>query len=69
MLVLSRNVGTSLKIDGDIKIYVMAVRGNQVKLGIDAPPEVVILRNELDDKRDKGIMSPSSPDFVDWRKS
>ena len=69
MLVLSRKVGTSLRIDGKIRIYVLETKGNQVKLGIEAPKDIVVLRNELDDKRDKGIMSPSSPDFVDWRKS
>ena len=53
MLVLSRKVGTSLKIDGDIKIYVMAVKGQQVRLGIEAPPTTIVLRNELDDRRKK----------------
>jgi len=69
MLILTRRIGSSIKIDGDIQIHVMKTKGSTVTLGIDAPAETVILRTELDDKRDKGIMSPSSPDFVDWRKS
>jgi carbon storage regulator len=53
MLVLSRRVGSSLRIDGGIKIYVLGTKGNQVKLGIEAPKDVVVLRTELDDRRKK----------------
>jgi carbon storage regulator len=50
MLVLSRKHGQSLVIDGVTVIRVLEIRGNLVRLGIDAPAEVAVLRSELTDK-------------------
>jgi carbon storage regulator len=47
MLVLSRKIQERLIIDGDIRISVVDIRGNQVRLGIEAPDRVAILREEL----------------------
>ena len=47
MLVLSRTQGTAITLDDDIEIEVIAIQGNQVKLGIRAPQEIEILRSEL----------------------
>lgn len=47
MLVLSRKIGENLLIDGSIKIRVMEVKGNRVRLGIEAPSDVSIVREEL----------------------
>ncbi len=47
MLVLTRKVNESIVIDGDITIKVVGVRGNQVRLGITAPPSRSIYRSEL----------------------
>jgi carbon storage regulator len=47
MLILSRRVGETLLIDGDIKIVVLECARNGVRLGIEAPPEVTIWRGEL----------------------
>ncbi len=47
MLVLSRKEGQAIVIDGDIKITLIAIRGNQVRIGIDAPSSVQVLREEL----------------------
>jgi carbon storage regulator len=47
MLVLSRKNGECIVIDGGIKVQVIGVGGNRVRLGIDAPKELLILRNEL----------------------
>ncbi len=52
MLVLSRKAGESIQIDGQIKITIVTVRGNRVKVGIEAPEEVQILRSELRDSRE-----------------
>ena len=52
MLVLSRKAGESIQIDGQIKITIVTVRGNRVKVGIEAPEEVRILRSELRDSRE-----------------
>jgi carbon storage regulator len=48
MLVLSRKVGESIVIDGDIKISVSSVQGGRVKLCIEAPREKRVSRAELD---------------------
>lgn len=47
MLILSRRVGESLAIGDDIVVTVVAVGGNQVRLGIDAPRAVRVLRAEI----------------------
>ena len=47
MLVLRRKAGEAIVLNGIIRIYVLAVEGERVKLGIDAPPDVVIVRQEL----------------------
>jgi len=50
MLILTRRIGETLVIgDGDIKaeIMVMDIKGNQVRLGIDAPKEIPVHRLEI----------------------
>ena len=47
MLVLTRREGESLKIDGDIEVMVLGIRGGQVKIGIKAPEDVKVFREEL----------------------
>ena len=47
MLVLRRKAGEAIVLNGVIKIYVLAVEGERVKLGIEAPPDIVIVRQEL----------------------
>jgi carbon storage regulator len=47
MLILSRKAGETLLINDDIEIKIIDVSGDKVKIGIDAPKSVKILRNEL----------------------
>lgn len=47
MLVLRRKVGESIILSGVISISVLAVEGERVKIGINAPPDVTIVREEL----------------------
>jgi len=47
MLVLTRKLGESITIDDRITITVIVLKGNQVKLGIDAPAETKIYRQEI----------------------
>jgi carbon storage regulator len=47
MLVLSRKVGSSIRIGNDIILTVVKIDRNQVRLGIEAPLNVTILRQEL----------------------
>ena len=47
MLILTRRGGESLKIGDDVTITVLSVRGHQVRIGIDAPREVSVHREEI----------------------
>ncbi len=48
MLVLSRKEGERVKLGDTIVITVVGVSGDKVRLGIKAPPEVLVLREELE---------------------
>ena len=50
MLVLSRKVNEKIVIDGGIVITVVKIEGGQVRLGIDAPSQVKVFREEILDK-------------------
>lgn len=52
MLILTRRVNQTLFIGTDIKITVTGISGNSVKIGIEAPEDVVILREELAEEID-----------------
>ncbi len=47
MLILTRKLGESLLIGDDVEVTVLSVRGSQVKLGIKAPKEVSVHREEI----------------------
>lgn len=48
MLVLTRKVGEGIKIDEDIFVRIIQVKGKQVRIGIEAPRETRIQREELE---------------------
>lgn len=47
MLVLSRHRGETIRVDDDMVITVVDIRGDKVRIGFDAPPSVVVHRNEV----------------------
>lgn len=47
MLVLTRKLGESIRIGDDIEILVVSVKGDQIKLGINAPKNIEIHRKEV----------------------
>jgi carbon storage regulator len=51
MLVLSRKIGEQIVIGDDIHVMVVSVRGEKVRIGISAPKDVVVDRQEIDDQR------------------
>ena len=53
MLVLSRKINERLLLDGDIRISVLHISGNQVRLGIEAPDRVKVIREELNLRVDR----------------
>ena len=54
MLILTRKQNESIVIDDDIRITVLCDKHGQVKLGIEAPEDVEIWREEIYDRLDEG---------------
>ncbi len=50
MLILTRHIGSSLFIGDDIKVMVLNISGNQVRIGIDAPRNIAVHREEIHDR-------------------
>jgi len=50
MLILTRKSGESLMIGEDISVTVLGVKGNQVRIGINAPKDISVHREEIFDK-------------------
>lgn len=57
MLILSRKTGETLFINNDIEIKIIEVTGEKVKIGIQAPKDVKILRQELAQTMDSNKLS------------
>ncbi len=47
MLILTRRVGETVMIGGEVTVTVLGVKGNQVRLGINAPKDVAVHREEI----------------------
>ncbi len=56
MLVLSRKIGESIQIAGDIRVTVTQVRGGRVRLSIEAPNSVRVLRMEVADDSSGSVL-------------
>ncbi|MGE5432458.1 MAG: carbon storage regulator CsrA [Syntrophomonadaceae bacterium] len=50
MLILTRKLNEEIRINGDIVVKIVALSDNQVKIGIDAPGDIKILRGEVYEK-------------------
>lgn len=54
MLILTRRLGEKIVIGGNITITILGVRGNQVRVGIEAPRDVPVHREEIQDRINSG---------------
>lgn len=59
MLVLTRHPGEQLVIANNIVVTVVAIEGNKVRLGVDAPRSVRVDRKEVHDRRSADVEEPS----------
>ena len=53
MLILSRRVGEALMVGDDVTVTVLSISGNQVRIGVKAPKEVAVHREEIYDRIQK----------------
>ena len=65
MLVLSRRIGERLVIDAKITVTVIEVRGGQIRLGIEAPSEIPVWREEVAKKEMVAVQSLTPPFAVE----
>ncbi len=68
MLVLTRKLGETLLIGDNIKITVEKISKGQIKIGIDAPREVVIAREEVSKKENVQNVMPSASEIINHIK-
>ena len=61
MLVLSRRISESLMIGGDITITILGIKGNQIRIGITAPKNTAVDREEIYLKKQKEIIDVIKP--------
>lgn len=66
MLILTRRVGETLMIGSDVTVTVLGVKGNQVRIGINAPKSVAVHREEIyerikQEQQGGGVGAESTP--------
>ena len=61
MLILTRRVGETLVIGDNVRVTVLGVRGHQVRIGVDAPKDISVHREEIYQRiKDEGIDEDSA---------
>jgi len=54
MLILTRKVGETIVIDGNVKVVIMGIEGKNIRIGVDAPRVVTVHREEIQERIDNG---------------
>ena len=62
MLILTRRINESLVIGDDVTVTILGVKGNQVRIGVDAPRDVSVHREELTHKDNETPTSRADKD-------
>lgn len=62
MLILTRRVGETLMIGEDISVTVLGVKGNQIRIGINAPQDVAVHREEIYERIQREGREPEAAD-------
>ena len=60
MLILTRRVGETLMIGDDVSVTVLGVKGNQVRIGVNAPKDVTVHREEIFERIKKEDNQPGT---------
>lgn len=58
MLILTRRNGESLRIGDEVTVTILSTKGNQVRIGIEAPRHVAVDREEIAERKRRGNVPP-----------
>ena len=65
MLILTRKLGETIRIGNEIKVTILDAKGRQIRIGIDAPPDVTVHREEVYQMiREQNILAAECADSI-----